>query len=69
MVPPSKAKNLEPGPGEVLEANFEEGKPTSPDQWRAKIKTRGDMMKYLKSGERYWYAEEGFGSERRRTKA
>ena len=68
MVPPS-AKKLEPGPGEVLEAQFDDGKPESPDKWRDKLDDRSKQMKYLETGERYWYAEEGFGSERRRTKA
>ena len=63
--------NMEPGPGEVLEAEFDEGKPDKkPDQWRTKLKTdKARMLKYLETGERYWYAEEGYGSERRRTKA
>jgi hypothetical protein len=69
MVPHTEEKSLEPGPGEVLEPTFEEGKPAGPDRWRHKLKSREKMLKYLKTGERYWYAEEGFGSERRRTKA
>lgn len=68
MVPPSD-KNLEPGPGEVLEANFDDGKPDGTDNWREKLDDRKKQMHYLETGERYWYAEEGFGSERRRTKA
>ena len=66
---PSSEKNLEPGPGEVLEANFDAGKPDAPDTWREKLDDRKKKLKYLETGERYWYAEEGFGSERRRTKA
>lgn len=71
MVPPKQTekKSFEPGPGEVLEPVFTEGKPEEPDKWRHKLKGRGWMMKYLTTGERYWYAEEGFGSERRKTKA
>ena len=68
MVPPSE-KNLKPGPGEVREAHFDEGKPEGPDKWREKLDDRKKKLKYLETGERYWYAEEGFGSERRRTKA
>lgn len=62
-------KTMEPKPGIVLEASYDEGKPESPDQWRTKLKDRKSMLKYLQTGERYWYAEEGYGSERRRTKA
>ena len=59
---------MEPGPGDVIEPAFDEGKPTGPDQWRTKLQGRDAMLKYLKTGERYWYGE-GFGSEKRRTKA
>jgi len=54
---------------EQRELPFEEGKPTGPDRWRDKLKTRGDILKYLCSAERYWCAGEGFGSEKRRTPA
>jgi len=27
------------------------------------------MLAYLKTGERYWFSEEWFGSEKRKTKA
>ncbi len=70
MVPPEGSPNMEPGPGEVLEPDFDDGKPEKPDQWRTKLKTeQARMLKYLETGERYWYAEEGYGSERRKTKA
>ena len=62
-------KKMETKPGKVLEAKFDEGKPEEPDKWRTKLHDRSKMLKYLETGERYWYAEEGFGSERRRTKA
>ena len=57
-----------------FEAQFDEGKPTpgEADKWRKKLKGPAKMLKYLKTGERYWYSDEegaGFGSERRRTKA
>lgn len=59
---------MEPGPGDVLEPAFDDGKPGRPDAWRVKLNDRERMLKYLKTGERYWYGE-GFGSEKRRTKA
>lgn len=54
---------------EVLGETYESGKPETMDRWRGKISTREEMLKYLKSGERYWYAEEGYGSEKRKTPA
>ena len=54
---------------EVLGETYESGKPEIKDEWRKKISTREEMLKYLKSGERYWYAEEGYGSEKRKTPA
>lgn len=59
---------MEPGPGDVIEPVFDEGKPGGPDKWRDKLKDRDQRLKYLKTGERYWYGE-SFGSEKRRTKA
>jgi hypothetical protein len=54
---------------DVLGATYEAGKPQAPENWRHKLKTRGDMLKYLQSGERYWSSEGGYGSEKRRTPA
>ena len=56
---------------EVLGATFEEGKPESEDlgKWRQKLENREEMLNYLASGERYWYSEEWFGSEKRKNPA
>jgi len=54
---------------EILGPTYEEGKPESPDKWRGKMRDRKEMLKYLETGERYWFAEEGFGSEKRKTPA
>jgi len=61
-------KKLETTPGEVLAPDLAEGKPTAIDQWRTKLPGKARMLKYLKTGERYWYGE-SFGSERRKTEA
>jgi hypothetical protein len=53
----------------VLGPTFEEGKPESPINWRQKMRNREEMLAYLKTGERYWFSEEWFGSEKRKTKA
>jgi hypothetical protein len=54
---------------EVLGPTYEAGKPTGPYNWRHKLQTREEMLKYLETGERYWYGEDWYGSERRRTPA
>lgn len=54
---------------EVLGPTFEEGKPENPMNWRNKLRTRDEMLAYLKTGERYWFSEDWFGSEKRKTKA
>lgn len=53
----------------VLGPTFEEGKPEKPINWRRKMRNREEMLAYLKTGERYWFSDEWFGSEKRKTKA
>ena len=48
---------------------YEPGKPPGACNWRAKLTTREDMLRYLENGERYWYGKEWYGSEKRRTPA
>ena len=56
---------------EVLGETFEGGKPEGEEagKWRQKLEGREDKLKYLQEGERYWYGEEGFGSEKRNNPA
>lgn len=56
---------------EVLGETFDEGKPTGEEtgQWRQKLENREEKLKYLQNGERYWYGQEWFGSEKRKTPA
>ncbi len=57
---------------EVLGATFEEGKPETGGEegrWRQKLGSRADKLNYLRTGERYWYGKDGFGSEQRKTPA
>ena len=56
---------------EVLGATFEEGKPEGEDEgkWRQKLASREDKLEYLQTGERYWYGQDWFGSEKRKTPA
>ena len=48
---------------------YEPGKPTAHHNWRSKLSSRAEMLKYLQTGERYWYSVEWYGSEKRRTPA
>jgi len=56
---------------EVLGATFEEGKPEGVDagKWRQKLRSREEKVKYLQTGERYWYGEDWYGSEKRKKPA
>lgn len=53
----------------VIGPEYEPGIPDQPHQWRKKIPTRQEMLKYLQSGERYWFSKDWYGSERRKTPA
>ena len=66
-------KTKAPGRDEVelLGDTYEEGKPEGEDmgRWRQKLGSREDKIKYLKNGERYFYSDEWFGSEKRKNPA
>ena len=66
-------KKSAPGRGEVevLGETFERGKPGGEDEgrWRQKLASREEKLRYLETGERYWYGKEWFGSEKRKTPA
>ena len=55
----------------MLGATFEEGEPQGEDEgrWRQKLGSREEKLKYLRSGERYWYSDDWFGSEKRKNPA
>jgi len=56
---------------EVLGATFEEGKPKGEEmgRWRQKLASREEKLKYLQTGERYWYGKDWYGSEKRKNPA
>jgi len=66
-------KKEAPGRGEVdiLAETYEAGIPTGEEvgRWRQKMESRDEKLKYLKSGERYWYSDDWFGSEKRKNPA
>jgi hypothetical protein len=55
----------------VLGETYEKGKPEGDEmgRWRQKLGSREEKLKYLRTGERYWYGKDWFGSERRKTPA
>ncbi len=66
-------KKEAPGRGEVqvLAETYEPDRPVGEDigKWRQKLESREDKLKYLQSGERYWYSDDWFGSEKRKNPA
>jgi hypothetical protein len=50
---------------------YEPGRPEGEKQgqWQQKLLNREEKLKYIKDSLRYWYAKEGFGSEKRKTPA
>jgi len=56
---------------ELLGPTYEEGKPEGEDagKWRQKLESRQAKLKYLETGERYWYSDDWFGSEKRKNPA
>ena len=56
---------------DTLGPTYEPGEPDSEGEgnWRQKLQSRDERLKYLKSGERYWYSQDWFGSEKRKTPA
>jgi len=66
-------KKEAPGRGEVdiLTETYDAGEPVGEEagRWRQKLESRNEQLMYLQSGERYWYSNEGFGSEKRKNPA
>jgi hypothetical protein len=56
---------------EVLGATFEEGKPSGENmgRWSQKLGSRNETLKYLQTGQRYFYSQDWFGSEKRKKPA
>ena len=56
---------------ELLGPTYEKGSPQGEElgRWRQKLGSREERLKYLKSGERYWYSDDWYGSEKRKNPA
>ncbi len=63
------------GPGreevEVLGPTYEKGKPSGEEmgRWGQKLASRNEVLKYLQTGQRSFYSQDWFGSEKRKTPA
>ena len=55
----------------MLGATYEKGKPEGEEfgKWRQKLNSREEKLKYLQTGERYWYGKDWYGSEKRKNPA
>lgn len=55
----------------ILGDTSEPGKPDGPYDWKKKLSTLEDKLKFLKTGLRYWYSDykEWYGSEKRKSEA
>ena len=56
---------------EVLGATFDKGRPEGAEmgRWRQKLESREERLKYLETGERYFYSNDWYGSEKRKNPA
>jgi hypothetical protein len=53
----------------VLGPTFKEGKPDTTVDWRVKLTSRDDVVRYIRTALRYWYSNEWYGSEKRKQEA
>ena len=67
--PVDKVENFTGNKVDLLGQSAEEGKPEGRADWRQKLQDRDQMVQYLKTGLRYWYSTDVFGSEKRKTPA
>ena len=56
---------------EVLGPTYENGKPVGEEmgRWAQKLDSREEKLKYLRTGQRYFYSTDWFGSEKRKNPA
>ena len=56
---------------ELLGETYEQGEPEGEEmgRWRQKLNDRAEKLKYLRTGERYWYGKDWYGSEKRKNPA
>lgn len=61
---------VHPG-AKVIQPEYEPGRPEQPDRWLNKLTSVDEILKYLKTAERYFCEEpdKWYGSEKRKTPA
>ncbi|RJO65397.1 MAG: hypothetical protein C4523_16185 [Myxococcales bacterium] len=64
-----KRKRFDGEEVEILGPTYEQGVPEAAGNWREKNRDRKEMLRYLQTSLRYWYCDDSFGSEKRRTPA
>ncbi len=67
-----KKKRFDGTEVEILGETYEPGMPNQKEKhtWQLGLgDDKGELMKFNQTGLRYWYSEEGFGSEKRKTPA
>lgn len=55
----------------VVGPSYEKGKPAGEEagRWTHRLESRDEILAYLVNGERYFYSDEWYGSERRKNPA
>lgn len=57
---------------EILGETYESGQPAKGEKynWQSRLgENKEDILRFLKTGLRYWYSSDWFGSEKRKTPA
>ncbi len=56
---------------ELLKETYEKGTPQGEElgRWRQKLASRSEKLSYLQNGERYFYSQDWYGSEKRKSPA
>jgi acetyl-CoA decarbonylase/synthase, CODH/ACS complex subunit delta len=67
--PSEKKKDFSGKEVELVGPGYVQGVPEEKADWREKLRERQDMIQYLKTGMRYWYSSDAYGSEKRKTPA
>ncbi|MFO8056953.1 MAG: hypothetical protein R6V10_06640 [bacterium] len=70
--PTIKKKRFDGSEVEILGETYEEGITSQGDkyQWMQRLSDdRRELLRFLETGLRYWYSDEWYGSEKRKTPA
>lgn len=67
---PERDKSVHPG-AKVIKPKYDPGSPDKPDRWTEKLRSVEEIVKYLKTAERYFCEDPAnwYGSEKRKNPA